>query len=144
MRVFNFVILSSLAVAAIAGCSSGSDHKNNSGYMQNGSADYKQDRTYMADTSAGSVMTSPQGMTVYTFDMDQAGTSACYGDCAMKWPPVLGDGSAQEYGKMSLITRTDGRKQWAYSGKPLYTYHDDAAAGDVKGDDVGGVWHVVK
>ena len=83
-------------------------------------------------------------MTVYTFDQDQPGKSNCYGDCAMKWPPVTGDAYAQEYERMSLIARADGQRQWAYDGKPLYTYHADAASGDVKGDNIGSVWHVVK
>jgi len=151
MHAFNTALLSMLAVALIAGCSTGSDDMGNyntqsgsSSSTQSGSADYNQNGTYMTDTSAGTIMTSPQGMTVYTFDKDQAGTSACYGDCAMKWPPLIAGANAQEYGEMTLITRTDGQRQWAYDGKPLYTYHEDAAAGDVKGDNVGGVWHVVK
>jgi predicted lipoprotein with Yx(FWY)xxD motif len=31
-----------------------------------------------------------------------------------------------------------------YKGLPLYFYEDDADSGDVNGDNVGGVWHVVK
>ena len=148
MRAFNTALLFVLAVALLAGCSTGSDDMGNYNTQSGSSgstdsADYNQSGTYMTDTSAGSLMTSPQGMTVYTFDKDQVGTSACYGDCATKWPPVIG-ANAQEYGDMTLITRTDGQRQWAYDGKPLYTYHEDAAAGDVKGDNVGGVWHVVK
>ena len=148
MRALN-IVLSTLVVAAVAGCSSGSKDANDNAMQTSntasvGSADYRQDGTYMADTSAGSVMTSPSGMTVYTFDKDQGGTSACYGDCAAKWPPVVAASSAQPYGEMTLITRTDGQQQWAYDGKPLYYYYEDNAAGDVNGDNVGGVWHVVK
>jgi len=143
MRVLKIAILSCLAAAAIAGCSSRSyDTDNHAG--QSSASDYRQDNSYMADTSVGSVMTTPQGMTVYTFDQDQPGKSNCYGDCAMKWPPVTGDAYAQEYEQMSLITRADGQRQWAYDGKPLYTYHADAASGDVNGDNIGSVWHVVK
>jgi predicted lipoprotein with Yx(FWY)xxD motif len=147
MRAFNSVLLSMIAVASIAGCSTDDMGNYNTQSGSSGSTvstDYNQNGSYMTDTSAGSLMTSPQGMTVYTFDKDQPGTSACYGDCAMKWPPVIASADAQEFGEMTLITRTDGQRQWAYDGKPLYTYHEDAAAGDVKGDNVGGVWHVVK
>ena len=148
MRAFN-IVLSTLVVAAAAGCSSGSNDANDHNMQTSnsasvGSVDYRQDGTYMADTSAGSVMTSPSGMTVYTFDKDQGGTSACYGDCAVKWPPVVADSAAQEYGEMTLITRTDGQRQWAYAGRPLYYFYEDTAAGEVNGDNVGGVWHVVK
>ena len=144
MRVIKIAMLSCLAAAAIAGCSSGRYHTNTDASQSSDSEYRPSDNNYMADTSVGSVMTTPQGMTVYTFDKDQPGTSNCYGDCAMKWPPVTGDGYAQESGRMSLITRTDGQRQWAYEGMPLYTYHEDAMAGDVKGDNIGNVWHVVK
>ena len=137
------VMLCGVAAVAIAGCSSDTYDTNNR-ETQSTSADYGQENSYMADTSAGSVMTTPNGMTVYTFDKDQPGRSNCYDDCAMKWPPVTADANAQEYDRMTLVTRTDGQRQWAYDGMPLYTYHADAATGDVEGDKVGGVWHVVK
>ena len=34
--------------------------------------------------------------------------------------------------------------QWADEGQPLYTYAKDKKPGDVKGDNVGSVWHVAK
>jgi predicted lipoprotein with Yx(FWY)xxD motif len=143
MRILNIAILCGVAAVAIAGCSSDTYDTSNR-ETQSTAADYGQENSYMADTSAGSVMTTPNGMTVYTFDKDQPGRSSCYDDCAMKWPPVTGDASAQEHDRMTLITRTDGQRQWAYDGKPLYTFHDDMARGDAKGDNVGNVWHVVK
>lgn len=39
--------------------------------------------------------------------------------------------------------RTDGTMQWAYEGKPLYLWTKDTKPGDVTGDGVGGVWHVI-
>ena len=143
MRALNIAMLCGVAAVAIAGCSSDTYDSNNR-ETQSTAADYGQENSYMADTSAGSVMTTPNGMTVYTFDKDQPGRSNCYDDCAMKWPPVTADANAQEYDRMTLVTRTDGQRQWAYDGMPLYTYHADAATGDVEGDKVGGVWHVVK
>ena len=105
-------------------------------------ANYTQ--TYMASTSIGQVVTTPQGFTVYTFDMDQKGHSACYGTCAQHWPPVLAADGAKPQGHMSLVTRDDGPQQWTYDGLPLYTFAGDAKPGDVNGDDVGNVWHVVR
>jgi len=43
-----------------------------------------------------------------------------------------------------LVSRADGQRQWAYDGKPLYTYSEDSTYGDVNGDNVGSVWHVVR
>ena len=143
MRVLNVAMLSCLTAIAIAGCSSDGYHSNNKGTQSN-SGEYSQNNSYMTDTTAGSVMTTPQGMTVYTFDKDQPGVSNCYGECATHWPPVMAGHDAQPYGHMTLVTRSDGQRQWAYDGKPLYTYQDDMVRGDIKGDNVGSVWHVVK
>ena len=45
---------------------------------------------------------------------------------------------------MSLTRRADGQQQWLYDGRPLYTYVHDKVPGDIKGDNVGNVWHVVR
>lgn len=133
---------SSLVIAAsLAGCSSGHEsgmqhHMAEANYMPSG--------TYRSNTDVGQAMTTPDGMTVYTFDKDSTGASSCYGECAEEWRPVAAPSSAQAFGNMSIIERTDGTRQWAYSGKPLYLYHDDTAPGDAEGDGEGGVWHVVR
>jgi predicted lipoprotein with Yx(FWY)xxD motif len=45
-------------------------------------------------------------------------------------------------GAITLVTRDDGKMQVAYKGLPLYYFNKDAAAGDVNGQGVGGVWFV--
>lgn len=142
MTILKTAALSSaILLAGLGGCSSGNHHHSD----PMTSADYKSSsNSYMASTSAGSVMTTPDGMTVYTFDKDQAGKSNCYGECAMHWPPVTAATNAHGFGRMTLVSRTDGLRQWAYDDKPLYTYHDDSRRGDVEGNNAGGVWHVVK
>lgn len=86
------------------------------------------------------------GMAVYTFDKDVAdsGKSACYDNCAKNWPPVEAGADATDEGDYTIIERDDGTRQWAYQGQPLYTYAKDGKAGDRTGDNVGGVWHVIK
>ena len=141
MTLLKIVAAAGLA-AALAGCSSG----HNAGMEHHATmhANYMAGGSYMHDSEAGPIMTTPEGMTVYTFDKDTAGTSACYGDCASAWPPVTADASAQPYGNMTIVDRTDGTRQWAYKGKPLYLYEDDEKPGDAEGDGEHGVWHVVK
>jgi predicted lipoprotein with Yx(FWY)xxD motif len=107
-------------------------------------ANYMPSGTYMRESPEGQIMTTPDGMTVYTFDQDTAGASSCYGECAEEWPPVTAPSDAQPFGNLSIIERTDGTRQWAHAGMPLYLYHDDAAPGDTEGDGEGGVWHVVR
>jgi predicted lipoprotein with Yx(FWY)xxD motif len=90
------------------------------------------------------VLTTTDGMTLYTFDKDMAGKSACNGPCATLWPPLMaaaGDHPAAGY---TIVTRDDGSLQWAYQGKPLYRYQHDAKAGDRSGDNFKDVWHLVK
>jgi predicted lipoprotein with Yx(FWY)xxD motif len=83
-------------------------------------------------------------MTLYVFDKDPAGKSVCNGGCATNWPPLAAIGEMKASGAWSVVTRDDGAMQWAYNGKPLYTWIKDAKPGDVTGDGVGGVWHVAK
>ena len=52
-----------------------------------------------------------------------------------------GDGVS---GTLGTTTRDDGSKQVTHNGQPLYYYASDAAAGDAKGDGVGGVWSIAQ
>lgn len=93
-------------------------------------------------TARDGVLVGPNGMTLYTFDKDEAhsGKSACNGPCAANWPPLAatGDAVGEGYG---VITRDDGAKQLAYKGKPLYYWAKDAKPGDRTGNGVNNVWH---
>jgi predicted lipoprotein with Yx(FWY)xxD motif len=92
----------------------------------------------------GGKLVDHEGMTLYTFDKDSAGKSACNDQCAVNWPPLAADADSSAEGKWTVVTRDDKTRQWAYDGKPLYTFKSDKKAGDVEGDGKGGVWHVAK
>jgi predicted lipoprotein with Yx(FWY)xxD motif len=47
-------------------------------------------------------------------------------------------------GDWTIVTRDDGGKQWAYKGKPVYTWVKDTKPGDKTGDGVNNVWHTAK
>lgn len=104
----------------------------------------------MADNSpakvADGVLVGPNGMTLYTFDRDAAGSgkSVCNGPCAANWPPLMAADTDKASGDYAVITRDDGKKQWAIKGKPLYYWVKDTKAGDKTGDGVQNVWHTVK
>ena len=91
----------------------------------------------------GGMMVDPQGMTLYTFDKDSGGKSMCNDDCAKNWPPLMAPADAKADGKWTAIKRDDGKMQWAYDGKPLYTFIKDEKPGEMKGDKMKDVWHVV-
>lgn len=105
-----------------------------------------------ASTSLGTVLTDGAGKTLYTWDRDTGPASTCTGNCAATWPPlVLASGVTTPVAGpgVSLLTTAprpdDATKlQVNWDGKPLYYYAADTAPGDVKGDGVGGTWHVVK
>lgn len=108
------------------------------------------------NTTLGSYMVDAQGNTIYYLARDLAGTNTCTGGCAAMWPIfyepnlVLGEGLKNE--DFAIITTADGQPQTTYKGWPLY-YHSPADAagqnvrekvGEVKGENVGGVWFVMK
>lgn len=97
------------------------------------------------ETRAG-VLTDPAGMTLYVFDKDVAGSgkSACNGDCAVKWPPLIASAGAHAGADYGVIARDDGTRQWSYKGKPLYRWFKDQKQGDMSGDNVNNVWHVAR
>jgi predicted lipoprotein with Yx(FWY)xxD motif len=95
---------------------------------------------------ADGVLTGPNGMTLYTFDKDAAGSgkSVCNGPCASNWPPLMAAEADKARGDYSVVTRDDGKKQWALKGKPLYYWAKDAKPGDKTGDGFNKVWQVAK
>jgi predicted lipoprotein with Yx(FWY)xxD motif len=93
----------------------------------------------------------PKHTTVYLFEADKGGQSACTGACAQAWPPVTtgsqptSSGSASS-AKLGTITRADGTKQVTYNGHPLYFFVKDGDAEDAYGQGqkaFGADWYVV-
>ena len=93
---------------------------------------------------SGGVLVNAQGMTLYTFDRDVAGSgrSNCNGDCAFMWPPLQAVKGAKPEGALTIISRESGGDQWCYKGKPLYLFSGDVNQGDNTGNGVNGVWRV--
>jgi predicted lipoprotein with Yx(FWY)xxD motif len=89
------------------------------------------------------ILATAAGLSVYTFDPDKANVSNCSGGCAKEWPPVSVSANTVLVAPMGKITRADGTLQLTYEQHPLYTYVDDSAEGDINGDGLGGVWHLV-
>lgn len=90
------------------------------------------------------MLVNTKGITLYFLDRDVAGSgkSTCNGNCAIQWPPVMAVASDKPIGDYTIITRDDGKKQWAYQGKPMYTWPEDQEPGDKYGDNYNKVWHI--
>jgi predicted lipoprotein with Yx(FWY)xxD motif len=96
----------------------------------------------------GPILTTADGLTLYTFTNDAAGSgeSACQGACANAWPPLTVAGQptapAEVTGDLATISRPDGTAQVTYNGLPLYRFVNDAAPGQTNGHAVQNVWFV--
>ena len=105
----------------------------------------------VASTTLGPVLVDGRGHTLYLFEKDAHGKSACDGQCAAYWPPLIASGKpvATAGAKASLLgttRRTDGRLQVTYNHHPLYTFVKDTATGQTNGEAVsvfGAVWYAV-
>lgn len=64
-----------------------------------------------------------EGHTLFISESDTTpGKSHCVGACAETFPPVLAVADAVDMGDWTLVARDNGRRQWAYKGKPLYRF----------------------
>jgi predicted lipoprotein with Yx(FWY)xxD motif len=90
------------------------------------------------------MLVDAKGMTLYTYDKDSIGKSACSGKCAENWPPLMAQEGSAASGEWTVFKRDDGAMQWAYGGHPLYTYVMDKLVGDKTGDGKGGTWKIAK
>ncbi|HKG38604.1 MAG TPA: hypothetical protein VKB25_06410 [Conexibacter sp.] len=104
----------------------------------------------VVDSQFGPVVADRAGEALYLFDAETTARPACYGDCAVAWPPVLAKGEPVA-GRglrprlLGTTRRRDGRVQATYRGHPLYYYVHDSP-GRILCHDVfeyGGTWLVV-
>jgi predicted lipoprotein with Yx(FWY)xxD motif len=104
-----------------------------------------------AKSSLGQIVVNSKGRTLYLFQKDRNGTSACSGQCAVFWPPLITSAKPSVTGgaRASLIgttKRADGRLQVTYNHHPLYTFTKDTKAGQTTGEGVsafGATWNAV-
>jgi predicted lipoprotein with Yx(FWY)xxD motif len=102
--------------------------------------------------SLGRILVNGKSQTLYLFEKDKKGKSACSGQCAKFWPPLLTKGKPKAGSgvKASLLgttKRSDGTTQVTYNKHPLYRFLDDNnKVGSTKGEGVnafGAEWYVV-
>ena len=105
----------------------------------------------LAKTRLGTVLVDGRGRTLYLFEKDKRGRSACDGGCAAYWPPYLSAatpraGRGVHASLLGVSKRTDGKRQVTYAGHPLYTFVGDTRAGATTGEgltDFGAAWYAV-
>ncbi len=154
--------LALIGVLAMAGCGSSSNSSSSgSGGAYGGGEETtsKPAASTTASTGApitvgsakgvGKVLVDSNGMTLYYFQKDQNGESACYGACEQGWPPLTTEGAPQAgegamASKLGTTKRKDGAVQVTYNSWPLYTFVEDKKPGEDNGTDskaFGASWY---
>ena len=102
-------------------------------------------------TSLGKILVDSRGHTLYLFEKDKHGKSACTGKCASFWPPLIASAKPRAAGsaRASLLgttRRADGRLQVTYNHHPVYRFAQDTRKGQTHGEGVdafGAEWYVI-
>jgi predicted lipoprotein with Yx(FWY)xxD motif len=96
----------------------------------------------------GNYLADSRGMTLYSFDKDSPGKSACVGPCVENWPIFYAEKVTVSAGldakNFGTITREDGKKQSTYKDAPLYYFSKDSAPGDTNGQGFKNIWRAAK
>ncbi|MDY6947922.1 MAG: hypothetical protein SXG53_19620 [Pseudomonadota bacterium] len=96
----------------------------------------------IAPFRTGHLVITSKGYSVYTSDADAANKSNCNEACLKDWAPVAAPQIAKSHGEWSVVERSPGVLQWAFRGKPLYTYRVEKRTRSMTGSDIPG-WHNV-
>ncbi|MFL5839847.1 MAG: hypothetical protein ACJ77Z_05290 [Thermoleophilaceae bacterium] len=99
----------------------------------------------------GRFVVDGKGFTLYLFEKDKNGKSACYASCAKVWAPLITSGkptagAGVAASKIGTTKRKDGKLQATYGGHPLYHYEDDHKPGQTEGEGskaFGAEWYVL-
>jgi predicted lipoprotein with Yx(FWY)xxD motif len=103
-------------------------------------------------SSYGRAVFDNRGYVLYAFTRDHK-RSACYGECAKRWPPYLARKRTLRVGKglkaslLGTVKRRNGRRQVTYAGRPLYFYVGDTGPGVIRCQNAvefGGRWLLVR
>jgi predicted lipoprotein with Yx(FWY)xxD motif len=160
-RTFPAIALLALAaIVAIAGCGGSSNSSEGGGAYGGGESTSKPASatsptgsgapiTVGSAAGVGKVLVDSRGMTLYYFQKDQNGESACYGACEQGWPPLTTDGKpvageGAMASELGTTKRKDGTTQVTYAGWPLYTFVEDKKPGEDNGTDskaFGASWY---
>jgi len=101
----------------------------------------------VGSTGLGTILVDSKGRTLYLFEADSAGMSACTGACTQSWPPLEAAGKPTAgSGASASELAANGTTQVTYNGHPLYRFAGDQQPGDTNGQGVtafGGAWYVV-
>jgi predicted lipoprotein with Yx(FWY)xxD motif len=156
-------VLALIGALAIAGCGSSNGSSSSTSASSGGAYGSSSESTTKPTAASsegapitvgtasgvGKVLVDSKGLTLYYFQKDQNGESACYGACEKGWPPLTTEGAPQAgegamASKLGTTERKDGTTQVTYAGWPLYTFVEDKKPGEDNGTDskaFGASWY---
>jgi len=102
-------------------------------------------------TALGTILVDARGRTLYLFEKDRNGISACNTACATYWPPLTSRatpraGTGVQQSMLRLAKQHNGRRQVTYAGHPLYTFVGDKSSGQTTGEGLnnfGADWYAL-
>ena len=102
-------------------------------------------------SSLGRILVDGKSRTLYLFEKDRSGRSACSGACALYWRPLLtrgkpNAGAGVRRSLLGVTRRADGTRQVTYAGHPLYRFVQDTRPSQTTGqglDQFGAEWYVL-
>jgi predicted lipoprotein with Yx(FWY)xxD motif len=110
---------------------------------------------FTADQQGGAVQRERTGEPLWpklvNGERERQAQSACVGECAQAWPPLVGEDVTPTDDRINAdqigtVEREDDGPQVTYAGWPLYYFVRDAGMGDVSGQGIesfGGTWYLV-
>jgi predicted lipoprotein with Yx(FWY)xxD motif len=134
----------------VAACGAGGGYGGSNAATNTSSGTSAKPGLKVASTSLGKVVVDSRGHTVYELTADQQGKSSCSTACLTEWPAVPSlKGKAAPASITAAVgsaAATSGMQMATVGGRPVYTFSQDQASGDVKGEglkDFGGTWWAV-
>ena len=134
MKVLTQITMVSVATLALIGCS---DSYNDTNTPNDTGTPIIEDALKASNRNV-KFLVDTDAMSLYTFDKDMLNTSNCDAACQEVWPLFLGADTGSEDIKV-----LEGTDHLAYRKHPLYYFVNDKAPGDVLGNNVKEVWHLV-
>ena len=152
LKCFVPALAASLTLAACGNSSSGSTSSSAAGAAPATNASSSQSAATVKSASnatlGATVLVDSHGMTLYRLGGEQNGKWICTSSaCTQVWHPLtVSSGTPSgSVGSLGTVTRPDGTVQVTYKGMPLYTFAQDQAAGEAKGQGIKdiGTWSAV-
>ena len=149
-RTLSLAAASLAVLAGTVGCTTptAAEHRTPDG-SESSPASSAPVQIQVEQSGLGPILTDQDGRTLYAFTQDKDGTGDCIDECIATWPALAGRqaataGTGVDAALLSQITQAEGTVQATYNNWPLYYYVGDSGPGDVDGQDVDGVWFVVR